>query len=131
MADLKDSIQKSKEERMKKLEALRKAKLERETAKTKNPQFLEPSKREDMNVSYNSDLSMSISADSGVNTSFNVIKSDYGIKTINKVYLVPKPKTIAYERGIQVEIETDSEDRWLRTNFKARQKGRRRASRKL
>lgn len=110
MADLKDSIQKSKEERMKKLEALRKAKLERETAKTKNPQFLEPSKREDMNVSYNSDLSMSISADSGVNTSFNVIKSDYGIKTINKVYLVPKPKTIAYERGIQVEIETDSEE---------------------
>jgi dynein intermediate chain len=110
MADLKDSIQKSKEERMKKLEALRKAKQERENARSHNTQFLEPSMREDMNRSYNSDLSLSVSADSGHNSSIIVPKSDYGIKSISKVYLVPKPKTIAYERGIQVEMQTDSED---------------------
>lgn len=111
MSELKESIQKSKEERMKKLEALRKAKQDRETQnqKSKPTQFLEPSMREDMNRSYNTDLSLNLSVDSGLSSSF-IAKSDYGIKTINKHYLVPKPKTIAYERGIQVEIETDSED---------------------
>lgn len=111
MSDLKESIQKSKEERMKKLEALRKAKVEREMQqqKSKPSQFLEPSMRDDMNRSYNTDLSLNISADSGQSSSSFIMKSDYGIKTVNKLYLVPKIKAIAYERAIQVEIETDSE----------------------
>ncbi|OMJ85169.1 hypothetical protein SteCoe_13560 [Stentor coeruleus] len=110
MSDLKDSIQKSKEERIKKLEALRKAKQDREEAKKRQAQYLEPSMRDDMNRSYNSDLSLNISGDSPQAQILSPKKADIGIKTFNKMYLMPKAKSIVYEREIQVEIETDSED---------------------
>ena len=107
--DLKDSIQQSKEERTRKLEALRKAKQDREEAKKKGASFLDPSLREDMNHSYNSDLSLNISTESPQLSSLPA-KAEISIKSTSQISVNPKVKTIMYEREIQVEIETDSED---------------------
>lgn len=111
MDPLKDSIQKSKEERMKKLEALRKAKQDREDARRVGSTFVNPSMREDMNHSYNSDLSLNISAElPNLISAIMVVKSEIGIKNTGNVSVNPKPKPMMYESEIQVEIETDSED---------------------
>ena len=108
---MKDMLRQSKEERTRKLEALRKAKQDREDAKKKGNGFLDPSMRDDMNRSYNSDLSINISGESAQPTLIVVPpKHDIEIKLTNQISLAPKVKVIVYEREIQVEIETDSED---------------------
>lgn len=120
MSGLKDSIRQSKEERTKKLEALRAAKQAREEAKKKTSSFLDPTMRDDINRSYNSDLSFNISESSKETTI--ITKTDFGIKTTTKLYLNPKPKVISYDREIQVEIETDSDDEEKENSLKGLRK---------
>lgn len=110
MSGLKDSIRQSKEERTKKLEALRAAKQAREEAKKRNTSFLDPTMREDMNKSYNSDISLNISSEYPSSNGIFPSKNEISIKAAGKIIINPKPRAISYEREIQVDVQTDSED---------------------
>lgn len=105
-----DSIKASKEEREKKLKELRERKAKRESIETSNKNPFPTARREETQSLFPFPTEK-ISIDSTNADSFVSQKPMLAIKqNVNNILVPPKAKAISYEREIQAEIYSDSED---------------------